>query len=190
MSVYLQHSDFDLIALLRDGDQTAFQEIYLRYNTLLLIYAHKKLQDKEEAKDVVQEVFVKLWANRDDFVLKTTLSGYLYKSVLNKILNIFRHKEFSREYINGLQEILDGESSATDYRIREREISGIIEKEIALLPCKMREVFDLRRKEFLSNKEIAERMNISEHTVATHMKKTLKLLKAKFGRLMIFCFIG
>ena len=188
MSVYHQHSDFELIALLSNGDERAFREIYDRYDSLLFIYAFRKLQDKEEAKDVVQEVFAGLWANRCEFVLKTTLAGYLYKTVLNKILNIFRHKDISRQHVAAVQFIVENCDSNSDYRVREREISEIIEKEIAALPCRMREVFELRRKEYLSNKEIAERLQLSEHTVATQMKKTLRILRGRFGRMLMFLF--
>ncbi|WP_316788352.1 RNA polymerase sigma-70 factor [Pedobacter frigoris] len=183
MSIYGQLSDFELTGLLNKGDQLAFREIYNRYNSLLLIYAYRKLEDKEEAKDVVQEVFAGLWTNHTELQIKTTLSGYLYRIVLNKILNIFRHKDFGKQYVDAIQHLVDSDTSATDYLIREKEMTAMIEKEIAGLPAKMREVFELRRKEYLSNKEIAERLRLSEHTVATQMKKALKVIRLRFGRL-------
>jgi RNA polymerase sigma-70 factor (family 1) len=184
MNAYLQISDNDLITLLADGDDAAFKEIYTRYSSLLFVYAYKKLQDKEEAKDVVQEVFTTLWTNRYSFVLKSTLAGYLYKSVLNKVLNIFRHKGFCDQYAGELQHLIGNKHATADYLVREKDISVLIEKEIAAFPPRMREVFELRRKQYLTNKSIAEQLGISEHTVATQMKKALKVLKVKFGVLM------
>jgi RNA polymerase sigma-70 factor (family 1) len=183
MSIYCQLGDFQLTRLLREGDEVAFREIYNRYSSLLLAYAYRKLQDKEEAKDVVQEVLAKLWSSREQLDIKTTLSGYLYRAVLNKILNIFRHKDFDRQYIDAIQHLIDSETSSTDYLIREKEMAAMIEKEIAGLPEKMREVFELRRKDYMSNKEIATRLSLSEHTVATQIKKALKVIRLRFGGL-------
>jgi RNA polymerase sigma-70 factor (family 1) len=183
MSTYCNHSDEQLATLLTGGDENAFREIYVRYNSLLFIYAYRKLQDKEEAKDVVQEVFATLWRNRNQLNIQTTLTGYLYKSVLNRILNIFRHKEFSKVYIDSIAHLIDADQSSTDHLIREKEIRVLIETEIAALPARMREVFELRRKEYLSNKQISERLNLSEHTVATQIKRALKLIRIRFGQL-------
>lgn len=186
MSIYSNHSDFQLIVLLRSGDEIAFKEIYLRYNSLILAYAYKKLRDLDEAKDVIQEVFTYLWANRTDFKLETTLAGYLYKAVLHKILNLFRHKTFCSKYVDEINALIIKNDESSDYLVREKEIAATIAKEISLLPPRMREVFELRQKNFLSNKEIAEKLELSEHTVATQMKKSLKVLRTKLGNGFLF----
>lgn len=82
-------TDLELLADLKAGRDDAFMEIFERYNAPLFAYAYRKLQNKQEAQDVVQDVFTKLWEQRSDFVLKTYLSGFLYKSVLNKVLDAF-----------------------------------------------------------------------------------------------------
>jgi len=181
MKLYSDYSDAELLACVKLADYEAFSEIYQRYNKLLMIYTFRKLKSTEEAKDLVQELFADFWNARLILEIQTTLSGYLYKTALNKMLNIFRHKKISDQYLSSLQKLIETDNSVTDYLIREKDIQAIIEKEISLLSPKVREVFDLRRKEFLSNKEIAERLDISEHTVATHMKKALKKLKLKLG---------
>lgn len=181
MKSYSTFSDVELLTYVKSADYGAFAEIYNRYNKLLMIYAYRKLKSTEESKDLVQELFTDLWNSRQVLDIQTTLSGYLYKIALNKMLNIFRHKKISDEYLSSLQLIMETNHAVTDYLIREKEIQALIEKEISLLPPKMREVFELRRNEFLSNKEIAERLDLSEHTVATQMKKALKKLKLKLG---------
>lgn len=182
MSHYTELNDAELIELMRGGDEHAFREIYVRNSKLLIIYAHKKLKDIDEAKDVVQEIFANLWANRDACAVESNLSGYLYRCVLNKVLNIFRHKDITQWHVEGIQQLLDQGLPDTDYQVREKDIARIIEKEIQALPPRMKEVFDLRRKEYLTNKQIAERLDISEHTVATQIKKTLKILRGRLGR--------
>ncbi len=183
-------SDAQLVDLLKAGDHHSFTEIYKRYNTLLYIYAYKKLQDTESAKDVIQEIYVHLWNSRSNLNIQTTLSGYLYKAVLNRVLNVFRHVTITQEYISSFKEVTDNAPAQTDYRIREKDLEALIEKEINNLPEKMREIFQLRRQEYLSNKEIADRLNISEHTVATQIKRALKTLRGKLGLfLFIYAFL-
>ncbi|WP_214226692.1 RNA polymerase sigma-70 factor [Pedobacter sp. B4-66] len=183
-------SDAQLVDLLKAGDHHSFTEIYKRYNSLLYIYAYKKLQDNESAKDIIQEIYTHLWNSRSNLNIQTTLSGYLYKAVLNRVLNVFRHVAITQEYISSFKEVIDNAPAQTDYRIREKDLKSLIEKEINNLPEKMREIFQLRRQEYLSNKEIADRLNISEHTVATQIKRALKTLRGKLGLLLfIYAFL-
>lgn len=174
-------SDEDLAGLLKSGNDMVFKEIYERYNKLLFLYAFKKLRDEEAAKDVVQDVFLWLLRNRETLILKTTLSGYLYKSVLNKVFDIFKHKDIILEYIGRADLSIDVDSTGTDYLIREKEIAAIIEHEIAAMPPRMREIYELKRKSYLSTKQIAEQLGISEHTVSTQLKNAMKHLKVKLG---------
>jgi RNA polymerase sigma-70 factor (family 1) len=182
MSSYPSYTDNQLLVLLKNGDESAFAEIYQRYQTLLFLYADKKLRDQEESKDIIQEVFVSLWNARAKIGESVSLAHYLYRAVLNRILNYFRNTGVTQEYISTLQATIDPQSATSaDYLIREKDISAMIELEISLLPEKMREVFELRRNNYLSNKEIALKLGISEHTVATQIKNALKILKKKLG---------
>jgi RNA polymerase sigma-70 factor (family 1) len=190
MKDYKSLADTELVKLLKSSDYAAFTEIYNRYQSLLYIYAYKKMNDKEESKDIIQEVFIQLWKSRSDFQVYSTLSGYLYKVVLNKVLNQFKHKKITQQYIKSFSAIVPMNGVKTDYLIREKDISALIEQEINALPEKMREVFQLRRKQYLSNKAIADQLGISEHTVATQIKRALKILKGRLGILIyISCFI-
>ncbi|WP_219223630.1 RNA polymerase sigma factor [Pedobacter antarcticus] len=182
---YSKYSDSELTNLLRDGDDAAFKEIYLRYDKLLYLYAYKKLRNKEEAKDVVQDIFTWLLNNRLELNLKITLSGYLYKAVLNKIFDIFKHKGIIRKYADSGKHYIEVNNPETDYLIREKDITILINKEIAAMPPKMREIYLLKRKQFLSTKEIAGQLGLSEHTVSTQLKRALKHLKVKLGIISI-----
>jgi RNA polymerase sigma-70 factor (family 1) len=174
-----------LLSLLKVSDESAFEQIYLRYDSLLYSYAYRKLQNKQEAQDVVQEVFITLWNVRENFQVKSTLSGYLYKSVLNKIFNIFKHQNIIQKYIDSGDHFIEKDTVDTDYLIREKEISVLIEKEIAAMPPRMREIYELKRKEYLSTKEISEKLQIAETTVSTQIKRALKLLRVKL-RIVIY----
>lgn len=181
MADYSEYKDEELTGFLKQGEAAAFKEIYQRYNTLLYLYAYRKLRDKEEAKDVVQEVFIALWDSHPNFELKTFLSGYLYKSVLNRVLNVFKHKAIVRNYAEINEVYVDVDSTETDFLIREKDIATIIEREIASMPPKMREIYELKTKSYLSTKAIAEQLGISDLTVSTQLKRAAKHLKTRLG---------
>lgn len=183
---YDKCTDQELVVLIKLGDEHSFAEVFNRYKILLFNFAYKKLNNKDIAKDVVQDLFIKLWNNRADFELKTSLNSYMYRSVLNGVLNIVKHDLVKEEYVNSLQYMIDQSTEESDYKIREKDIEKLIEMEIAALPKQMREVFIMRRKEYLSNKEVAEKLNISEQTVETHMKRALKVLRKRLGKLSYF----
>jgi RNA polymerase sigma-70 factor (family 1) len=187
---YSRCFDHELAGLLKEGDDAAFREIYLRYDKLLLIYAYKKMRNREEAKDLVQDVFTWLWNNRNDFTLNTTLSGYLYKSVLNRIFDVIKHKGIIRKYVDSGQHYIEVSQGDTDFLIREKDITSLIEKEIQAMPPRMREIYNLKKKYFLSTKDIAAELSLSEHTVSTQMKRALKHLKVKLGIIVLFILLG
>lgn len=173
--------DQELFALLKEGNEKAFADIFNRYQAPLFDFAYKRIRDKDEAKDIVQEIFVRLWNNRADLQIRTSLRSYLYRSVLNRVLNILSHQVIKEEYVNSLQQMIEANTQAADYHIRETDMEKLIEAEIAALPPKMREVFEMRKRKYLSNKEIAGKLGISEQTVETHMKRALRVLRVRLG---------
>ena len=181
MAVYSSYTDAELIALLKGGDKNAFSEVYQRYWPLLFRHARKLLQEDEGAKDVVQDVFISLWAAVFEFNEDTALSAYLYASTRNKILNTFRRNKVAAAHLESLGKFIDQGTNVTDHLVREHMLAKQIEDEIANLPARMREVFELKRKHNLSYKEIATVMNISELTVKTQMNKAIGTLRGKLG---------
>ena len=181
MSVYHTYNEADLIELLRSGDKLAYTEIYDRYIFVLLNHTYNKTRNREEAKDIVHEVFARLWANREQIQVTTNLAGFLYTSARNIVLNQVTHKAVEGKYFASVLNFSDQPQFVTDHRIRENQLIAIIDKEIAQLPAKMREVFELSRKQHLSHKEIAGRLAISEQTVSKHVTNALKVLRVKLG---------
>jgi len=184
MATYKELSDLELITLVKADNEGAFGEIYHRYKAALYIHAFNLLRDREESKDVLQQVFTTLWTNRKGFELRSHLSGYLYTAVRNTIFKIIAHKEVESKYISSIANFMSKQECITDYRVREEMLAAIIEKEIAELPDKMREVFELSRKENLTLKQIAVTLNISEKTVKNQINNALKILKPKLGVLI------
>jgi len=181
MKDYSELADEMLGQLILKQDKLAYTEIYKRYWSLLYQHARRMLQNDEEAKNVVQDVFLMLWSRAPGLELSGSLASYLYTAVRNKILNIFRKNKIANEHLASLEAFVDHGENITDHQIRERELSEIIEKEIARLPERMQQVFLMKRNENLSYKEIANAMGTTELTVKTQMTNALKVLRKKLG---------
>ncbi len=179
MAALSENSDSHLFGLLCEDNTEAFSEIYNRYKGVLFVHSFKMLRDKDEAKDVVQELFTHLWAKRHELRLNHSLSSYLYSSVRNRVLDIIAHKKVKDRYINSLEPFFKSGVFTTDEYVRSKELQSTIEKEISFLPPKMREVFELSRDAELSHKEIASKLNISDKTVKKQISKSLNLLRQK-----------
>jgi RNA polymerase sigma-70 factor (family 1) len=181
---YNQLADQELVVLLSKGDQLAFAQIYDRYKFILHAHAVNKLRDREEARDIIQEVFTYLWSRRDVIKLTGSLSGYLYGAVRHAILNKICREKVQEKYLDSLTAFSAQDNILTDHRIREHQLREQIEKEIGMLPTKMREVFELSRNEHLSHKEIAWKLEISEQTVSKQITNALRILKLRLGVLV------
>lgn len=170
-------SDQELVALLKTGNQAAFTEIYDRYWRIMYGHVYKMLLDEEESKDVIQELFSSLWISSDRIPDQLNLSGYLYVMAKNKVLNLIRKNKFQAAYLNSLAKFINDSSTATMDELNERDLAAAIEREIQSLPPRMKQVFELSRKENLSYKEIAERLGISEETVKKQVHNSIKAIK-------------
>jgi RNA polymerase sigma-70 factor (family 1) len=182
MAAYSAYTDLELTALLQGGDKFAFTEIYGRFKGVLYVHAYKRLKDTAEAEDAVHDLFAQLWLNREKFSLSTgNLAGYLYATIRNNVLTTISRRGYADKYFTGHWNDLTEENAVTDHRVRESQLKEIIERCVATLPKKMREVFELSRNAQLSHKEIAEELGISEHTVKSQINSALHVLKSKLG---------
>lgn len=185
-NLYQDFQDAELVTLLAKGDKRAYAEIFFRYNKLLYSHAYNKLREREDAKDIVSEVFYALWAKREQSLPEHNLIGYLFVAVRYKIADFLSRKQVRHHYIQSLQTFIDKPQEVnTDHLIREKQLKEIIEDEISALPPRMQEIFRMSRFEQLSHKEIAEKLSLSEQTVKDQVKKALRILRVKLG-LVVF----
>jgi len=179
MAEYGKHIDYELLLLLKQGNVKAFSAVYDRYFELLFRHALSMLKDKEAVKDVIQNVFTRLWEMHESLEIHTSLSSYLYASTRHGVLKIIRHSKVEERFFNNLQQLPVGLNSPAEEHLRETELRRIIEAEIIRLPSKMREVFTLSRIHNNSHREIAERLNLSENTVKRQVSNALFILRKK-----------
>lgn len=185
-SEYATLSDGILVDLIRQDDERAFSVIYKRYSVPLYIHANRFIRDREETKDILQKVFVKIWDIRGKLPTDIKLSSYLYQVVKNELINHISHSKVVDRYLDSMSSFAVSYVSDTDHVIREKQLQAIIEREIENLPEKMREIFQLSRTHYLSHREIAEKLGISEKTVKNQISNALKLLRNKLPLLLFF----
>lgn len=181
MGRYSGLTDEQLLILLKKGDELAFAAIYERYWPLLLNHARRMLQDDDEAYDVLQDIFLKLWEQSPSLEFTSSFSGYLYTLVRNRILNRFIRDKVKARYLASLSEFIEKGEATTDFRIRERELARRIEEEVEHLPEKMKAVFKLSRKQHLSYNQIADTLRISQNTVKKQISNAIRELKLRLG---------
>jgi len=185
MSSYKQYTDNELIRLLKADDHNAFAEIYSRFAETLFQQAYRVLKNREETKDIVQELFASLWNKRADCAI-SNLAGYLYMANRNQVIKIVARKKITSNYFDWLQATTEEGIFNSDYTIREKQLQELIEKEIEKLPSKMRLVFNMSRKAHLTHKEIAAKLQLSESTVKTQVKNVLRTLRGKLEVFLYF----
>lgn len=183
MIEYKASQDTELLRLLHSGDHSAYKEIYERYWVSLYRHSLRMLQDTDQAKDVVQDVFTMLWVRRNELDLHTSLSSFLYAAVRNRTLNQIDHSKVRSDYMISLQHAIEEGAYSTDELLNEKELAKRIEAELANLPEKMRVVFELSRKHDYSYREIADELCITDHTVKKQMSNALRILRTKIGLL-------
>ena len=183
MIIYHKLQDTELVTLLKDRDEEAFTEIYNRHWKLIYAHVYKMLRDEDEAKDIVQEVFGNLWIKAASIKSNLNISGLLYTAARNKVFDLIEKNRVRADYIGEIAAFLSDPVNTQLETIDEKRILEILEREIQKLPPKMREIFELSRKENLSHKEIAAKLNLSEQTVKKQVQNALKVIKPKLNDL-------
>lgn len=184
------YTDARLLVGIRNGDEDAFKEMFNRYNLLLYSHVLNKLNDEDEARDIVQDIFVALWEKRA-LIQETNIAGYLFTAARNKTLNVIKHKKIVSKYEDDFKHFTGlTTSNHTENILYKKELEAIIEAEIAALPPRMRLVFELSRKGYLTHQEIADQLGISRQTVNDHIKNSLRILRTKIGVFLLIILLS
>lgn len=181
MEDYSKHNDAELAGLFQAGNTAVYKVIYDRYWQLLFRFSRKLLQNAALAEDVVQEVFTTFWLRRSQFDLNGPLAAYLYKLTKNKILDMVKHSKVEIRYLEHLKQVIQLGDALPDQLYVEKELYDQIEREIKNLPEKMRVIFEMSRKDYKSNQQIAEELGISQQTVKNQVSNAIRTLKDKLG---------
>jgi|TARA_B110000967_G_scaffold112804_1_gene115442 RNA polymerase sigma-70 factor (ECF subfamily) len=173
-------SDKEFISSLKKGDSKGYQFLVTSYHQKLCVYANSLTNDSDLAEDIVQNVFMSIWKNRNKLKDQFVVKSYLYKSVYNEFIDQYRKKKavltLEKKHIDALTYIVEEE----DEKSLEKLIS-IVKKEIDKLPPKCKQTFLLSKEEGLTNLEISEYLNISIKSVEAHITKAFSVLRKSIG---------
>ena len=173
-------NDKEFISSLKRGDSKGYQFLVTSYHQKLCVYANSLTNDSDLAEDIVQNVFMSIWKNRNKLKDQFVVKSYLYKSVYNEFIDQYRKKKavltLEKKHIDALTYIVEEE----DEKSLEKLIS-IVKKEIDKLPPKCKQTFLLSKEEGLTNLEISEYLNISIKSVEAHITKAFSVLRKSIG---------
>ena len=169
----------DQLALrIKLGDEQAFELLFRKYYVRLCGFANKFLNDPEESREVVQELFMKIWEGREAIDPEDSLISYLFKIAQNLSLNRLRKKKVESKYVEIYKLVYIDHCEFSSYEsLIGRELENNIFTAINTIPPKCKRVFELSRIEGLKYCEIAKALNISIKTVEAQMSKALNILR-------------
>ncbi len=170
-----ENTDDKLIFAIRENDYISYNKLFVRYHGKLCQYVYSLVVNKEEAQDIVQELFLNLWKHRKRiYIAEGSASGYLYKMAKNLSLNHLRSK---KNYQNFLEKYGKTELQNEDDLSENEAFSIALYDCIDKLPQRCKDILILHRFKGLKQKEIAKNLGISVQTVKNQIWSTLRKLK-------------
>jgi RNA polymerase sigma-70 factor (family 1) len=175
MSAILSYTDEQLFVLLHDNNKEAFNSLFSRYRKRLFLEAYSKLQDEDEANDIVQEIFIWLWDKRKTIETPQCVKAYLIKVVRNKCIDQIRKNTSTRGKKQQYTWLADRHTTNTP--IENKELGLQLDLAINSISPASRLAFEQLYLHKKSLKEIAEEMNINVQSVKNHIHRALKNLR-------------
>lgn len=185
MAAYKSLSDLQLVNLLKEEDENAFAEIYARHADRLTGFASSKLYSLDDARDVIHDVFVKLWVQRKQLHIDRNLEAYLFTLIRYRIIDKIRKNITREDYAEMALALQISYTSEIEERIAAKELKQHIDLALEKLSPRVKEIYHLSREENLSIAEIAERLQLSEQTVKNQLTFALKHLRESLTYLSV-----
>lgn len=166
-----------LLVELKRGNKEAFSILFQRYYKDLVLFGGNFLRDKVRCEDIVQSVFLRLWADKEELKIETSLKSFLLKSVRNGCLDELRHRQVVREHESYSEIFGDLDDLDTEQYILFSDLQTHLNDALIKLPEVCREAFEMNRFEGLKYKEIAQKLEVSERTIEVRIGKAIGLLR-------------
>lgn len=166
----------ELIIGVRGNDLNSFEKMFLIYRVKIFNFSYKHLRCREDAEEVVQDTFVKIWENRATLNEDLSFNSYLFTIAKNLIINKVRKKVAEPRVFDTIVEH-SAQDESTENEIIYRDITSVAERAIQNLPAQRQLVYNLSRKDGLTYEEIGTQLGISSRTVEAHLRKALKSIR-------------
>lgn len=170
-------NEIELLQSLSAGDRSSFEEIFNRYWGSLFDTAYKRLKDKDQCKDIIQDVFADLWTRREKVVIGN-LSAYLHTAIRFQVFKLAAKNKVSPKFIE-LFESIASSPYHPEGELEEKEMEELAQAWIDSLPDKRRQIFLLYFRENQSTREIAEKLGITQKTVQNQLGSAIRDIKGQ-----------
>lgn len=167
----------ELLQKLQIGDHHAFEQIYETYYFNLTGHILRLLKSTELAKEVVQDTFMALWENREKVEIDRSIKPYLFRIATNLTYNVLKKAAHNQKYRAYLLPLVEAGYEQIESALFKKENEQILQDILQKMPNRQREVFILCKLQGKSYQEVSEKLNISFHTVNTHIKRSTQFLK-------------
>ncbi|ETZ19213.1 RNA polymerase sigma factor [Pedobacter sp. V48] len=171
--------------LWKSGSDDAFSALYTKYALKLLSVAVKKTNNRDDAQELVQNSFLKLYQRKENIEANTPVFPYLYVVLKNQVLNYHRSLLVRQKYETYVFANFVEDDNSLVENLESKNLEKDLENAVEQLPEKCQQVFIMSRKNNLSNKEIASALNISENTVEQHMRRALGKLRVSLKEYLV-----
>lgn len=168
------NNDSEILTRIRQGDKAQFESLFRSSYVSLVRYAGRILKDHDDAEEIVQDLFVVLWNDREKIRIESSLNGYLFRSVHNRCLHLLDHKKVVERHAQSRADKSAEETVGPMEIINYKDLQNKITQVLKRLPEKCSTIFYLNRFEGLKYTEIAEKLSVSVKTVEANMGKALK----------------
>jgi RNA polymerase sigma-70 factor (ECF subfamily) len=160
------------------GDEQAFTLLFKSYWQNVYVVALDFTKSETLAEEITQDVFLKIWQNRDNLSTIRKFDDYLFIVARNHIYNVLRKKSIERPFIVHLEEYFQETSYLSDQAVCFKETRDLIDAAVELLPPQQRLIFLLSRNEGFNHNEISEKLGISKGTIKSHINKALHSIRS------------
>jgi RNA polymerase sigma-70 factor (ECF subfamily) len=178
---YSLYKDEQLMNEIKAGNMLAFDALYNKYNRKIFNFAVSILKSTEDAENILQDVFLKLWLNRNNIEKGSSVRYYIFSIAYNSSITIIRERMKESRFFETLKRIQNIELDPVNLELEYKEMEGRLNEIIESLPARQKEVYILHKVEGLKYSEIAEKLNISVNTIENHMSRALKTIRERLG---------
>ena len=170
-------NDHDRCVAISLGDKEAFGEVFRQFYPQLCAYASQICGNREEAEEIVQDVFFRIWQQKEKLVITASLKAYLYKSVHNSCLNFHKHEKVRQAYRSDIQKTGSDSDYSTSFELENKELHEKIMGSLNALPPERQKIFKMIRLEGRRYKDVADLLGISVKTVENQMGKAMQYFR-------------
>jgi RNA polymerase sigma-70 factor (family 1) len=177
-------NESELLARLKGGDEAAFKTLYDLYAPQLTSFAAARLPSLDEASDIIHDLFVHLWEDREHLSIQVSLKAFLFAAVRYRIIDFVRRNATKKKYADQISKMPLHAAEEAENKIFEKELKEKLNVAMEQLTPRTREVFRLSRFEHLTITQIAQKLDVSEQTVKNQLTTALGQLRALLNKVL------